>query len=159
MNEFEDFLVRNMTLYSALGLALRFVIYGMPSLDLVWLFVVLAFFVGNGGACLAAFGLRTADNAMAVDPLPDTDSLFFQADITPAKTSQLRSAQAGQKRHDGEGAVTEVVGRLDDPVDFFHGRNVDANLKFLLVPANRLVTIHCANRIPCRLPAFHGIGD
>ncbi len=53
MNELEDFLVRNMTLYSALGLALRFIIYGPPSLDLVWLFVVLAFFVGNGGACLA----------------------------------------------------------------------------------------------------------
>jgi hypothetical protein len=53
MNELEDFLVRNMTLYSAVGLALRFVIYGMPSLDLVWLFVVLAFFIGNGGACLA----------------------------------------------------------------------------------------------------------
>ncbi|MDF1539838.1 MAG: hypothetical protein P1Q69_13140 [Candidatus Thorarchaeota archaeon] len=53
MNELEDFLVRNMTLFSAIGLALRFVIYGMPSLDLVWLWLVLAFAIGNGGALLA----------------------------------------------------------------------------------------------------------
>ncbi|MHA1906576.1 MAG: hypothetical protein ACW98Y_04725 [Candidatus Thorarchaeota archaeon] len=53
MTEFEDFLVRNMTLYTALGLVLRFIIYGAPPLDLVWLFVVLAFFIGIGGACLA----------------------------------------------------------------------------------------------------------
>ncbi len=53
MNEFEDFLVRNMTLFSAVGLALRFVIYGMPSLELVWLWILLAFLIGNGGALLA----------------------------------------------------------------------------------------------------------
>jgi hypothetical protein len=61
MNSLEDFLVRNIALYTALGLALRFIIHGMPSLDLVWLFVVLAFLVGCGGACLAV--ARTYDRS------------------------------------------------------------------------------------------------
>ncbi len=49
----EDFIVRNMTLYSVLGLALRFILYGIPLLDLVWLYVVLSFLVGIGGTSLA----------------------------------------------------------------------------------------------------------
>jgi len=53
MNELEYFLVRNMALYFGVGLALRFVIYGPPSLELVWLWVLLAFVIGNGGALLA----------------------------------------------------------------------------------------------------------
>lgn len=53
MNKLEDFLVRNMALYFAVGLALRFVIYGFPLLELVWLWVLFAFIIGNGGALLA----------------------------------------------------------------------------------------------------------
>ena len=53
MTSIEDFIVRNMTIYSALGLALRFILYGLPMLELVWLYVVLSFLVGIGGTGLA----------------------------------------------------------------------------------------------------------
>ena len=49
----EDFIVRNITIFSCVGLALRFVLYGLPSLGLVWLYVLLSFLVGVGGAALA----------------------------------------------------------------------------------------------------------
>ncbi len=53
MARLEDFIVRNLTVFSALGLALRFVIYGLPILQLVWLYVLLSFLVGLGGTALA----------------------------------------------------------------------------------------------------------
>ncbi|MFW9919356.1 MAG: hypothetical protein ACFFED_07140 [Candidatus Thorarchaeota archaeon] len=53
MTTLEDFLVRNMAIFSGLGLALRFLMYGLPLLQLVWLYVVLSFLVGMGGAALA----------------------------------------------------------------------------------------------------------
>ena len=53
MRSLEDFIVRNMTIFSLLGLALRFVLYGLPLLELVWLYVLLSFLVGVGGTALA----------------------------------------------------------------------------------------------------------
>ena len=52
-SEIEDILVRNMALYTVVGLVLRFVIYGSPSLELVALYVILALCIGVGGTVLA----------------------------------------------------------------------------------------------------------
>ena len=53
----EQFLSINITLYTVLGVFLRFVIYGPPSLEGVGLFMALSFVVGVGGGLLA-LGLR-----------------------------------------------------------------------------------------------------
>jgi len=49
----EEFLSRNIILYSFVGFALRFVLYQLPRIDLVWLYVVLSLFVGFGGGGIA----------------------------------------------------------------------------------------------------------
>ncbi len=53
----EQFLSTNIALYTVLGVFLRFVIYGAPSLAGVGLFLGLSFLVGVGGGLLA-LGLR-----------------------------------------------------------------------------------------------------
>lgn len=53
MTNVEDFIIRNLAIFSVLGLALRFIIYGLPLLELVWLYVVLSFLIGLGGTALA----------------------------------------------------------------------------------------------------------
>ena len=49
----EDFLAKNIILYTLIGLVLRFVIYGIPRADLIWLYLGLSLLVGFGGGGLA----------------------------------------------------------------------------------------------------------
>jgi len=49
----EEFLSRNIILYAFVGLALRFVLYGLPRIDLVWLYALLSLLVGFGGGGIA----------------------------------------------------------------------------------------------------------
>ncbi|MHA1636733.1 MAG: hypothetical protein ACTSUO_03175 [Candidatus Thorarchaeota archaeon] len=44
----EEFLAKNIILYTGVGLALRFVLYGLPRSDLIWLYLVLSLLVGFG---------------------------------------------------------------------------------------------------------------
>ena len=49
----EDFLAKNIILYTLVGLFLRFVLYGLPSIDLTWLYLGLSLLVGFGGGGIA----------------------------------------------------------------------------------------------------------
>ncbi|MFW9907435.1 MAG: hypothetical protein ACFFEF_02565 [Candidatus Thorarchaeota archaeon] len=51
--DIEAFIVRNLTIFSALGFGLRFMIYGIPSIEMIWLYVLLSVMVGVGGSLLA----------------------------------------------------------------------------------------------------------
>ena len=44
----EEFLAKNIILYTGVGLALRFVLYGLPRIDLIWLYLSLSLIVGFG---------------------------------------------------------------------------------------------------------------
>jgi hypothetical protein len=53
MPEIEEMIARDVTIYTILGLFLRFVLYGLPLLELAWLYAILSLFVGVGGAFLS----------------------------------------------------------------------------------------------------------
>ena len=49
----EDFLAKNIIIFTNVGLILRLLLYGFPRGDLIWLFIGLSLFVGFGGGGLA----------------------------------------------------------------------------------------------------------
>ena len=53
MQSLEDKIVREVTLYTIVGMLLRLMIFSLPSLNHVWLFVILSLCIGAGGALLS----------------------------------------------------------------------------------------------------------
>ena len=53
MSDLEGRIARDVTLYTIIGMLLRLMIFNLPSLDTVWLFVILSLCVGVGGALLS----------------------------------------------------------------------------------------------------------
>ncbi len=53
MDTLEDFVVKNLILFSLVGLLLRLLLYGVPRIDFIWLYVALSFLVGVGGVFLS----------------------------------------------------------------------------------------------------------
>ena len=53
MDSLEDFVVKNLVLFSVVGLLLRLLLYGVPRVDTTWLYIVLSFLVGVGGVFLS----------------------------------------------------------------------------------------------------------
>ncbi len=53
MDSFENSVVKNLVLFSLVGLLLRFLLYGIPRVDIMWLYIVLSFLVGVGGVFLS----------------------------------------------------------------------------------------------------------
>lgn len=53
MGTLEDFIVKNLVLFSLVGLLLRLLIYGVPRVDVIWLYIVLSSLVGLGGVFLS----------------------------------------------------------------------------------------------------------
>jgi len=58
MPEIEEMIAKDVSIYTLLGLFLRFVLYGLPLLELAWLYATLSLFVGVGGAFLR-WGTKT----------------------------------------------------------------------------------------------------
>ena len=52
MSSKEESVAKNVTLYTMIGICLRWVLYSFPILDLVWLFLFLSLSVGFGGASI-----------------------------------------------------------------------------------------------------------
>jgi hypothetical protein len=53
MTGLEDRIARDVTLYTIVGMLIRLMIFNLPSLNLVWLFVILSLCIGAGGALLS----------------------------------------------------------------------------------------------------------
>lgn len=53
MPDLEDKIARDVTLYTIVGLLLRLMIFSLPPLNHVWLFVILSLCIGAGGALLS----------------------------------------------------------------------------------------------------------
>jgi hypothetical protein len=53
MQNFEDKIARDVTLYTIIGMLLRLMIFRLSELNHVWLFVILSLCIGTGGALLS----------------------------------------------------------------------------------------------------------
>ncbi|TFG13722.1 hypothetical protein EU537_05550 [Candidatus Thorarchaeota archaeon] len=60
MPEIEDMIVRDVSIYTLLGIFLRFILYGIPLVRLVWLYATLSLCIGVGGALLR-WGRKTGN--------------------------------------------------------------------------------------------------
>lgn len=60
MQNLEDKIARDVTLYTIVGMLLRLMIFNLPSLDKVFLFAILSLSIGAGGALLSLG--RTTNN-------------------------------------------------------------------------------------------------
>ena len=65
MSGLEERIARDVTLYTIIGMILRLMIFNLPSLDQVWLFVILSLCIGAGGALLS-LGRMTHNNHHSV---------------------------------------------------------------------------------------------
>jgi hypothetical protein len=53
MDTLEDFIIKNLVLFTLVGLLLRVLLYGVPRVNLIWVYLALSLLVGVGGIFLS----------------------------------------------------------------------------------------------------------
>jgi hypothetical protein len=53
MDKLEDFIIKNLALFTLFGLLLRVLLYGVPRVNLIWVYLSLSLLVGVGGVFLS----------------------------------------------------------------------------------------------------------
>ena len=61
----EEFLAKNIILYTGVGLVLRFVLYGILGIDPIWLYLILSLLVGFGCGGIA-WGQKIRNHRISV---------------------------------------------------------------------------------------------